>query len=368
MAFFDKMTNAYFSLMKVPFRDFNPKNHAVSRFSALRFCKHLLIVIGFLLIEMSPKIVDGEKVDYWPYISFYLFDIAFFFVLFYWYFPYVLALFRNPGYRLLAGIGAIFTFGMLVHLYDSMLRYLKTGVFDFILTGSSFFLGAARGMLISLIAYLLANNKYVQEVEAENQKSRTRELVLSNDLLRAQQDPHLINNVLTVLYSRIIAYSKEDAEIIKLLSGLTSHAITQSDRNGYVDLLSEVSNIENYIRIMELCKEKEYIVRWNVDEEKMKGITVLPKILLEPVVNLLKYGSNSEEKPFEIELLITQGEELSFRTFNYMAERHSFGYHSSHTVGLANLRERLLINYPEAHTLDIWETESTFELTLKLKL
>ncbi|MEN5232488.1 histidine kinase [Sphingobacterium faecium] len=363
MAFFDKLTKDHLRRTNVPFRDFNPNN----QLTIGQFIIHLLIVMGFILMEMSPAIFGAPPVDYWNFISFYIFDIIFFFLMFYFYFPIILNNYQRPAFRIFAGAGAILGYSLVVHLYDSILKYFKSGLFEFHMNWSSFLLGAARGMLISLIAYLLSNNKYVQKVEAENRERRTRELELKNDYLRAQLDPHLINNVLTVLYGRILEYSTVDAEIIRLLSVLTSHAITRSDPKGYISIQSEITNIKNYIKIMELCKESAYEVKWNVEESHLEGISLPPNLLLEPVINLLKYGLNSWEYPIEIELLFPKTGILSFRTFNHKAAPGEFE-HSSHTVGLTNLQERLLINYPGMHELDIRDTESTFELTLIIKL
>ncbi|OJV51003.1 MAG: hypothetical protein BGO31_11085 [Bacteroidetes bacterium 43-16] len=363
MTILDKMINPTFRPVKVPFSDFNTEIRLTFKQKTARFIKHFLIVACFIFIEITPELFGNEEFDYWKYLPFHLFDVILFFILFYYYFPFVLRNYKKPALRFVSGIGAVFGYGILLHLFESAFKYVKTGLLEFNWTFRSFHYSTARGTLISLIAYLLSNNKYVVQVEREIAARRTRELELNNDLLRAQLDPHLVNNVLSVLYDRILNYSEDDTEIIRLLSGLTSHAIGQSDDKGHISLMREINNIKDYIRMQELCKEKHINVAWK--EDIFEEITLPPKILLEPIINALKYGEISDTKPIEISICLSKEKVLSLRTFNYKAIVMGM---PSHSVGLNNLKERLRLNYPDKHTLCIEETDTTFELNLNVTL
>ncbi|WP_313491963.1 MULTISPECIES: histidine kinase [Sphingobacterium] len=361
---FYKMIKAAFPPVNMRFRDFNVENRPIFEVNPKDFLTHLLAVLGVIFIEMLPLIFSDEDVDYTKFIPFYIFDITFFFLVFYFYFPLVLALFTKSAQRFLAALGAVLGFGVFLHLYESLIRYFKSGIWEIEWTLKSFQLSGARATFISLIAYLLARNKYVIQVEREIGRRKTRELELKNDLLRAQLDPHLINNVLSVLYIRIIEYSQVDAEIVRLLAGLSSHSISQSDEKGYISLKAELNNIKDSIKVFELCREKSCKVAWNIGLDNTGDITIPPKLLIEPVMNSLKYGLNDGQ--IEIDLQLRPDHTLLFRTFNYKALE--VGNHSSHELGLNNLKERLQINYPEKHTLTIQETATTFELTLIISL
>ncbi|MNR34665.1 hypothetical protein D3C85_1524560 [compost metagenome] len=113
-----------------------------------------------------------------------------------------------------------------------------------------------------------------------------------------------------------------------------------------------------------MCKEESYEVEWNVSEENIKGLTLPPKLLSEPILNSLKYSKKGEKINIDLQVMVDRT--LMFRTFNHKAPLGST--HSSHELGLGNLRERLNLNYPQKHQLDIKETESTFELTLIISL
>src|SRR5690606_18384011 len=125
----------------------------------------------------------------------------------------------------------------------------------------------------------------------------------------------------------------------------------------------EINNIKDYIRIQELCKEKPINVAW--EEAIFEEVTLLPKILLEPVINALKYGEISEAMPVEISIRLSKEKVLTLRTYNSKTTVKGM---PSHSIGLNNLKERLRLNYPNRHDLQIIETDTTFELNLNVTL
>ncbi|GEM_PF-1273476 len=365
MRILDKMMKAPFTLIKTPFKDLNGGNKLQGRPKLTGLHWYILGFCFFAFIEMSEGLIANTQVSFWAFFPFYLFDGIFFFILLYVYLPFIFEKSLKPWVRIGSAVAAVLSFSVILHFYETFLRYLKNGIFETNWTFKSFHYSAARGTLITLITYLLYNNRYVRFVEREIAYRQSHELELKNDLLRAQIDPHLINNVLFVLYSRILQYSKKDAEIINLLSRLTSHSISQSNKRGLISLSAEVHNIKNYIRIMELCKEHSINVFWDLNLESDKDIILPPNILLEPVVNAMKYGQFSKNTPIEIHLRIINNQELMFRTYNNKAVATK---QSSHSIGMQNLRERLHLYYPGTHELKILNTDTTYELNLKLML
>lgn len=365
MGIFDKMMKAPFMLIKAPFKHLNTDNNHKGRPKLTGLHWYILGFCFFALFEMSMGLFSNPQLRLWAFFPFYLFDGLFFIILLYIFLPFVFQKSLKPWVRIGSAAAAVLSFSVILHFYEAFLRYLKNGIFETNWTFKSFHYSEARGTLITLITYLLYNNRYVRFVEREIAYRQSHELELKNDLLRAQIDPHLINNVLFVLYSRIQQYSKEDAEIINHLSGLTSHSISQSNEKGLISLATEVHNIKNYIRIMELCKEHSINVNWDINLESNKDIILPPNILLEPIVNAMKYGQFSKETPIEIHLRIINNMELVFRTYNHKAVVTN---QSSHSIGMQNLRERLHLYFPGMHELQIINTETTYELNLKLML
>ena len=364
MDYFDKMIKAPFRVINDGFRDFNNRNRTIIWKKTKLFSRHFLIISLYIFIEMFAVIYSSGQRTYVKYIPFYILDVATFYLAYSIIIPVIFKYFRSLIIRLLCSSVVVLSYSLILQLLENSLNYLKTGIFELNFTFKHFHLATARGMFLTTFAYIFYNSKYIINVERENSERRNRELELKNDLLRAQLDPHLINNVLTVLYTRVISYSTVDAEIVQLLAGLTSHSISQSDEKGYVSLKSELNNIKDNIRVFELCREKAYTVKWNISEENTAGITLPPKLLTEPIMNCLKYGKEDEE--IHIDLQVMENRNLLFRTFNYKTEIKNA--HSSHELGLGNLKERLSLNYPQKHQLNIIETETTFELTLILSL
>lgn len=367
MRYFDKMMKQPFTLINASFRDFKVGNRPSLKHRIIQIIQHAMVICLFILIEMLAVIFSDGPKNYMSYIPFYLFDIVFFYIAYLILLPFIFKHFRIFIIRLLFSSILVLLYSVLLQLLENFFKSLKTGTLELIFTIKHFHLSSARGMLLTTLAYIFYNSKYLINVEREIAERHSRELELKNDLLRAQLDPHLLNNVLTVLYGRIMLYSEIDAEILRLLSGLTSYSINQSDQNGNTSLISELKNIKDYIKIMELCKESTYDVIWNIQEANLQNVIMPPKILLEPVANALKYGISSSEKPIHIDLSVSDDNKLYFRVFNYIATNKD-NILSSHTIGLANLKERLLVNFPGKYELEIKNNDNTFELTLIIQL
>lgn len=328
------------------------------------FLRHILTICLIVFLEMSVTIFGESKVDITLYVKYYILDIAYFYVAAYGLLPVVFDKFKSFSVRILCSGIVIGFYSPILLFYNSFIEYFISGVWEFNLTFQFFYRSTARGLLITIFSYLYHNAKYQLKIERENFDRQKRNIAMENDLLRAQVDPHLINNVLSVLYDRVEVYSKEDAEIIRLLSSMTSHSISPSDKNGYITLEREIENIRNYIRIIELCREQSLNIQLECFLSNNEKTWLLPpNILLEPVINLLKYGDVSELKKATISINVSEETRLFFSTFNFKyPETKSHG----HDLGLRNLIGRLDTNFPNKHKLSINDTETSYEFTLTI--
>lgn len=365
MQYLDKMMKVLFRKVKVPFKDFNAIKFQSIKITVKQLLGYIVIACLLIFLETSIPFMGYKNIDYGQFLSYFLFDIGYFFLVLFLFFPTILTKPKSFQFYFQYAGKTIVGYCILWLLLEIGIQFVITGRHELHVSHEFLQQTAARGLLISMLIILFHKIRGVLLVEMESAIWQEQRIELQNDLLRAQLDPHLINNVLSVLYERILAYNKEDAKIIQLLSGLTAHAISESDEKGHITLEKEIANIRDYIKLIEICRENEIFVEWALQAEKYNETVLPPNLLLEPILNALKYGYSSRETPLIVTLRTYAERLLSFRIFNHKIRKSK---QAGHRVGLKNLRERLLLNYPEKHLLNIHETETTYELNLVIYL
>ena len=202
-------------------------------------------------------------------------------------------------------------------------------------------------------------------MEKDRNIERERNLQLENDLLRAQLNPHLVHNAIGLVHEHLIDKSPNDAEILEILADITSEAFIQSKFNGAISLQSEIGTINSYLRLHNLIKEGTNYLRLNCEINDSENYKIAPYLLLEPVINFLKYGDLSqEEEPGYIEINMVNSI-LTLKTWNRKARINTA---TTHSFGMENLKSRLAAYYPGKNYLHVEEDQYTFTLTLKIEL
>ncbi|MCY1551147.1 hypothetical protein D9M68_874580 [compost metagenome] len=167
------------------------------------------------------------------------------------------------------------------------------------------------------------------------------------------------------MHEHLIDKSPKDAEILEILADITSEAFIQSKFNGAISLHSEISNIKSYLRLHSLIKEGTYYLNFIFEVNDSENYKILPYLLLEPVINLLKYADLSHEgEPGRINIEL-ENDILTMKTWNRKARQHPV---TTHHFGMVNLKNRLDAYYPTNYNLSIEEDQYTFTLILKIVL
>lgn len=280
--------------------------------------------------------------------------------------PMVISWFRRK--RLIQEMVALIAipfYGILIIFYSAGYTYLLNGKATLFLDFETIQKGSMRGVLICALAYAVAyaREKIRSDKQVSDQKIYS--LQLENNILNLQTNPHLINNVLGYLIERIEAYSVTDAKAILLLSELTSDALCDTDKQGKITIQAEIDYIKNYLTLEALYREKEPFKNIQINLNGQEALPIAPKLLLDPVVNLLKYGDNQKvHNPSSI-VINVQEAILHMETYN---EKRLSSKISGHHIGIKNLKQRLELNYPGKHILSIEENQIEYRLTLAIEL
>lgn len=212
------------------------------------------------------------------------------------------------------------------------------------------------GILIGL--YLRIKKNMDQIIIEKNNAERS--------YLKSQINPHFLFNTFNSIYSLAI---KENADLtangMLMLSGMMRYVVTESSED-FVPLEKEINYINDFIELQKLRLDKgirlNYKVEGNTDDKQIAPLMLIPFI-----ENAFKHGVNPDEDS-AIDILISiLDDELILKVVNNkvlmnhdMDEKLGFG--------IENTKNRLNLIYPNKHSLMIEETNSTYQVFLKISL
>lgn len=184
-------------------------------------------------------------------------------------------------------------------------------------------------------------------------------------LLRSQVNPHFFFNTLNNLYSLVVHQSKKAPEVILKLSDMMRYTIYEGKKDK-VSLKDEIEYLQGYIDLHKIRYQKEVDIRFETPEET--DLQVAPLLFIVPLENAFKHGVESLRDGAFIHTSIKtdiQNEKLVFEISNNFEEKNP---EAEKGIGLANLRQRLELLYPDKHQLDIVKGENEFKITLQLNM
>jgi len=190
---------------------------------------------------------------------------------------------------------------------------------------------------------------------------------LQNQLsfFKAQVSPHFLFNALNNIYSDSIKKQQpEIASSIEHLAGIMRY-LTYDSNAKKVTLSKEVELLKNYIEVerMRFSSSDELVVSF-ITEGNFEHYHIAPVLILPLVENVFKHGVNSGEPCFVNIKLKLKDHILFFETRNKNISQ-SANYSG---VGLANVKKRLSLLYPDRHSIKSYIEQEDFVLTLRIDL
>lgn len=219
---------------------------------------------------------------------------------------------------------------------------------------------ALQPIVFSFIAWALVDT-FKKERETEQLKKERIQAELL--FLKTQINPHFLYNTLNYMYSLAYPVSDVLAQSIIKVSQLMRYMLHNS-ADGMIDLQLEIDYLHNYIEIYKLRFEESFFVDFSISGA-FKGKKIASLILIPFVENAFKHGVVDDvSRPIKI-LIDVKGSNLIFTLSNGINHGDKDG---SSGIGLANIRRRLELIYPQAYELLITEDAETYKTTLKITL
>lgn len=204
------------------------------------------------------------------------------------------------------------------------------------------------------------------EFEATKKEVENEKLIAELNFLKAQINPHFLFNTLNNLY--YLAYTKSDntTEVISKLSQVMRYMIYDSN-HPRVLLSKEMEYMENYISLERLRLNNQIPIQFKV-EGNTETVMIAPLILITFLENAFKHGvtNNSVDAWVNIELTVHNN------TCTYVVENSKHNQivneGTKSGIGLANVKRRLELSYPDRYTLAVEDLDTQYKVKLNLTL
>ncbi len=199
----------------------------------------------------------------------------------------------------------------------------------------------------------------------ENEKVLTEEKLQTElKLLKAQINPHFIFNALNNIYSLTYMKSENAPDSVLKLSEMLRYVFYDCAKDR-VPLSAEIKYIENFnaFQNMKSGFSQNISMKININP----GSTEIAPMLFIPFIeNAYKYSRIEEIEDAYVNISIEAiNKRVHFVIENSTPEKSKSN--SGSGMGIENVRHRLLILYPEKHSLNIIEEKHKYIVDLKLE-
>jgi len=186
--------------------------------------------------------------------------------------------------------------------------------------------------------------------------------------LKSQINPHFLFNVLNTLYGTALKGDNEKtAEGIQKLGDMMRFMLHENvlDR---IPMDKEIEYLTNFISLQKLRihSSPDISIEDSIDESCATR-QIAPMLLIPFVENAFKHGISLKEKSWiKIELRCKENL-VNFEVRNSIHRNEKNPEHGKSGIGLVNVKERLKLQYPDKHILNIAESENEFSVKLILQ-
>lgn len=211
----------------------------------------------------------------------------------------------------------------------------------------------------------LANSNEIFSLKKELGKSDA-----SLSFLQSQINPHFLFNALNTLYGTALQENAErTGEGIQKLGDMMRFMLHENVQDR-ISLTKDVDYLENYISLQKLRISRSFdIVVETSIEAQVNSLQITPMLLIPFVENAFKHGI-SLVHPSHIKITLQTRENVLY--FDVHNSIHLKPDHDPEKlksgIGLANVKQRLALLYPNEHELLIRESAKEFFIHLTIKL
>ncbi|MBD0723875.1 hypothetical protein B6A10_01635 [Flavobacterium sp. L1I52] len=264
----------------------------------------------------------------------------------------------------------ILFFAFLQRLIDNYIilpYYLTFWKIEPLLSAPVFLYNVSKLQFVVTIPIAFKLFYYLAEEKNKVQTILSEKLQAELSSLRNQFHPHFLFNVLNSLYSKILSKSDDSAEIVLKISDLLRFSIYDVN-NRSISLQNEIDYLKNYISLQQLRFENQlqlsFSVYGNIENHFIEPFLILPFI-----ENSYKYCLDENNKGWITIAISVSDDWLVVKIENSLPEHfNTIPDNVSSGIGIANVKRRLELLYPDKHALTIKNETLSFFVSLKIKI
>ena len=209
---------------------------------------------------------------------------------------------------------------------------------------------------------LIERNRTQKRINAIQKEKMETEL----KFLKAQNNPHFLFNSLNSIYFQIDKNNKDARETLMKFSEMLRYQLYECNVDR-IDIEKEIKYLAAYVELQRLRMNDNYEIILNAPD-KIKGFQIAPLLLIPLVENAFKYVSHQTDGLNQIQINLSyQDNRFQYQVMNTKEKIQQPHPTTEAGIGLKNVQRRLELLYPNIHTLNIQDTESSFTVILALK-
>ncbi len=224
-------------------------------------------------------------------------------------------------------------------------------------------------LLIGIFSTILSILTGWWRFQQQTQQIATQNMANELRFLRNQINPHFLFNTLNNLYSLTLKKSEKAPEIVLKLAEIMRYMLYECN-DKQVLLSKEIQYMENYLDL-ERLRQPNTVEISVTTEGRVSHQMVAPLLFIPFLENAFKHGVQNQIAPggFVHVRLRVQDDDLEFFIENSKpAHTPKNEGRRSGGIGLANVRQRLQLLYPENHELHVENDPNRYAVTLLIQL
>ena len=218
------------------------------------------------------------------------------------------------------------------------------------------------GLSIKLTKIWVDSQKKQQVLEKEKLETELK-------FLRSQFNPHFLFNTINSIFVLINKDQNKASNSLAKFSELLRYQLYECNEP-FIALDRELNYLENFIELQKLRQNQtNFQLKVELDKTTNYHFEIAPFILMPFVENAFKHVSHhkSSKNWIEIQLGVVE-KELLFYVGNSRNVLEVAREDDKSGIGLANVKRRLELLYPNSYTLDILKDNAEHNIQLRLRL
>lgn len=202
------------------------------------------------------------------------------------------------------------------------------------------------------------------DLENKKRQLENEKLVAELNYLKAQINPHFLFNTLHNLNYLVYSGSKRSTEVIIKLSNIMRYMIYDANRER-VSLKKEIEYMNDYILLESIRLNESFKIAFDI-QGNIQEQEIAPLIMITFLENAFKHGVSDQEKDCWISVTLHVMEKQIVYSVSNKKIDQRVNTKLKSGFGLDNVKKRLNLSYPNAHTLDIVDKDDVYQVNLTL--